>query len=287
MAMDPAEFTRASRAVWQEMARGWDERHAYLEARARPVAERMLQRAELAPGMTFLELAAGTGVVGLAGARAVAPGGRVILSDFSPAMLEAAERHATLLGIGGVEFRVLDAQAMDLPDDVADVVLCRWGYMLMPDPAAALAETRRVLRPGGRLACAVFAGPAENPWAALPARVLQERGHMPAASAGAPGILALGDHDRLAGLITGAGFATPLIEEVGFVWTFDGEDDFWRFVNDAAGALAMVIARLDPAERAQVKAEIMEALAPFTGSGGMELPALCLVASATRETAPA
>lgn len=280
MATDPAEFTRASHAVWQAMARGWDERHAYLETRARPVAERMLERAELAPGMTVLEVAAGTGVVGLAAARAVAPGGRVILSDFSPAMLEAAARHAAALGIEGVELRELDAQAMDLADDVADVVLCRWGYMLMPDPAAALAETRRVLRPGGRLSCAVFGEPAENPWAALPARVLQRRGHMPASSAAAPGILALGDRDRLAGLVTGAGFATPLIEEVGFVWTFDGEDDFWAFVNDAAGALAMVLARLDPAERAAVKAEIMETLAPFSGTGGMELPALCLVASA-------
>ncbi len=280
MATDPAEFTRASHAVWQAMARGWDERHAYLETRARPVAERMLERAALAPGMTVLEVAAGTGVVGLAAARAVAPGGRVILSDFSPAMLEAAARHAAALGIEGVEFRELDAQAMDLADDVADVVLCRWGYMLMPDPAAALAETRRVLRPGGRLSCAVFGEPAENPWAALPARVLQQRGHMPASSATAPGILALGDRDRLAGLITGAGFATPLIEEVGFVWTFDGEDDFWAFVNDAAGALAMVLARLDPAERAEVKAEVMETLAPFSGTGGMELPALCLVASA-------
>ncbi len=280
MATDPAEFTRASRAVWQAMARGWDERHAYVETRARAVAERMLERAALAPGMTVLELAAGTGVVGLAASAAVAPGGRVILSDFSPAMLEAAERHAAALGIGGVEFRVLDAQAMDLADDVADVVLCRWGYMLMPDPAAALAETRRVLRPGGVLSCAVFAGPAQNPWAALPARVLQERGHMPAASEGAPGILALGDPAGSRGLVTGAGFADPQIEEVAFSWTFDGEDDLWRYLNDAAGALAMVLARLDAAESAAVRAEVMEALAPFAGPAGIDLPAMCLVASA-------
>ena len=280
MSTDPAEFTHASRAVWQAMARGWDERHVYIETRARAVAERILERAELAPGLTVLEVAAGTGVVGLAAAAAVAPGGHVILSDFSPAMLEAAERHATALGIQGVEFRVLDAQAMDLAADVADVVLCRWGYMLMPDPAAALAETRRVLRPGGILSCAVFAGAAQNPWAAIPARVLEERGHMPPPAAGAPGILALGDPERLERLLTDAGFSAPRIEEVGFSWTFDGEDDLWRYLNDAAGALAMVLGRLDLAERAAVRAQVMEALAPFQGPGGFDLPAVCLVASA-------
>lgn len=281
MAVEPEEFTRASRAVWQAMARGWDERHVYVESRARAVAERILERAGLAPGMTVLEVAAGTGVVGLAAASAVAPGGRVILSDFSPAMLDAAARHATALGIEGVEFRVLDAQAMDLAADVADVVLCRWGYMLMPDPAAALAETRRVLRPGGRLSCAVFGGPVQNPWASIPARILQERGHMPPSSEGAPGILALGDPERLARLVTGAGFDTPLIEEVAFSWTFDDDDDLWRFLNDAAGALAMVLARLDLAESTAVRAEVMEALASFRGPGGLDLPAVCLVASAS------
>ena len=103
---------------------------------------------------------------------------------------------------------------------------------------------------------------------------------MPAASEGAPGILALGDPDRLAGLVTGAGFADPRIEEVAFSWTFDGEDDLWRYLNDAAGALAMVLARLDAAESAAVRAELMEALAPFAGPAGIELPAMCLVASA-------
>ena len=68
--MDRAEFARASHAVWESMAHGWDRRHAYLEERARPVAERMLERIAARPGQTILDLAAGTGVVGLAAARA-------------------------------------------------------------------------------------------------------------------------------------------------------------------------------------------------------------------------
>lgn len=279
--MGSPEFTRASRAVWESMAQGWDERHAYLEERARPVAERMLERAAPRPGETILDLAAGTGVVGLAAARAVAPEGRVIIGDFSPAMVEAARRHAAALGLENVDFRVLDAEALDLPADLVDVVLCRWGYMLMGDPGAALAESRRVLRPGGRLACAVFDGPRQNPWAALPSAVLNARGHMPAAESGAPGILALADRDRLEGLFARAGFANLRIEEVPFTWTFDDEDDYWAFLNDAAGALAMVIARLDDAERAAVRDQVAAELGPFRADGRIALPAQCLVASAS------
>jgi hypothetical protein len=96
--MDATQFRQASHAVWEAMAPGWDTRHAYFEERARPVAAHMLERLEPAPGETILELAAGTGVVGFAAAQLVEPGGTVIVSDFSLAMVEAASRHAADLG---------------------------------------------------------------------------------------------------------------------------------------------------------------------------------------------
>jgi ubiquinone/menaquinone biosynthesis C-methylase UbiE len=278
--MDATEFRRASHAVWEAMAAGWDDRHAYFEETARPVTERMLERLAPAPGNTILELAAGTGITGFAAAALVGPGGRVIVSDFSEAMVETAERRAAELGLGNVEFRVLDEEQLDLPDDAVDGVLCRWGYMLMADPAAALAETRRVLRNGGRLACAVFGAPEKNPWVGLPSRVLQERGHLPPPEVGAPGILALADDARLRGLFAGAGFSEPEIEETAFTWRFADTDDYWEFLSGAAGALAMVIGRLDEEERGRVREQVAERVAPFAGSGGIALPAVSLVASA-------
>src|SRR5262249_58988378 len=95
------------------------------------------------------------------------------------------------------------------PGARAGGVICRGASMLMPDPEAAFAETRRVLRRGGCLSCAVFAGAEQNPWAELPSRALYERGHMPPPEAGAPGILALADRERVSRLFTGAGFSAP------------------------------------------------------------------------------
>jgi SAM-dependent methyltransferase len=263
------------------MAPGWDDRHAYFEERALAVSERMLELLAASPGQTILELAAGTGVVGFAAAPVVGSDGRVIVSDFSEAMVEAAARHAEALGLENVECRVLDAERLDLPDDDVDGVLCRWGYMLLSDPEAAFAETRRVLRPNGCLSCAVFGGPEQNPWVALPSRVLNERGHMPPPDSSAPGVLALADHERLRRLFAGAGFSEPLIDEVAFTWRFPDTDAYWDFLTDAAGAIALVLDRLDDDEREGVREEIAARVAPHTGVAGIELPAVSIVAAAT------
>jgi SAM-dependent methyltransferase len=278
--MTTGDFKETSRSVWEAMAGGWSARHAYFEEVSGVVTERLLERLAPAPGQTILDVAAGSGIVGFSAASLVGPEGRVIVSDFAPAMVEAAARRADELGLTGVECRVLDAEALELADDAVDGVTCRWGYMLMGDPARALAETRRVLRPGGRFACAVFAGPGENPFAALPSRVLADRGHMAPPDSDAPGILALGDRNRLDALVRGAGFSDPAIEDVPFTWRFASADDYWAFLADAAGAIAMVLGRLDEGERKAVRAELEPLLAPFSATGGIELPSVSLVVSA-------
>jgi ubiquinone/menaquinone biosynthesis C-methylase UbiE len=278
--MNGTEFKRASQAVWEAMAQGWDDRHAYFEERAGPVTERMIERLAPTPGQTILDLAAGTGLVGFAAAELVDSDGRVIVSDFSQAMVESAKRRAARLGLANVECRVLDAERLDLPDEAVDGVLCRWGYMLMADPETALTETRRVLRSNGRLSCAVFAGPEQNPWVALPSHVLHERGHMPSPQAGTPGILALGDPNRLRHLVMQAGFSELHIDEVAFTWRFRDADDYWEFLTRAAGAIATVLDRLEEEERVLVRERIAERLQPFYIDEEIELPAVSLVARA-------
>jgi SAM-dependent methyltransferase len=275
-----ADYRRASQRVWQVVAPGWDERHAYVERVAGPVTQRMLDRLDAQPNDTILELAAGTGLVGFAAALAV-PGTRLILSDFSEPMVEAAHRHGRELRLDTVDYRVLDAEALALPDDSVDRVLCRWGYMLMADPGLALAETRRVLRQGGRLSAAVFGTPDRNPWVALPSRVLVERRHIPPPEAGAPGILALADAQRLGRLFTEAGFEGPQLDDVEFTWEFADEADYWRFLTGFAGAISMVLERLDEAERATVRADLESRLGPYRTDSGLELPAISVVASAS------
>ena len=171
-------------------------------------------------------------------------------------MVESARRRAAELGIGNAEFRVLDAQRLDLRDASVDGVLCRWGYMLMPDPAVALAETRRVLRPGGRVAFAVWGSADENPWASVGARVLLARGLMEPPEPDAPGPFRLHDPERLRALVAGAGLELGGLEDVGVTWLYESADEHWEATRDLSHMLNSVLERLDETEVEEVRAEI-------------------------------
>src|SRR5205085_3388175 len=115
VASSAGDYTSESRTRWERMAPGW-ERHSDRQWAATEIVSRdLVRRLDPEPGDVVLELAAGVGQTGLLVAEAVAPGGRVICTDFSPAMVEAARRLAARLGADGIEHRVMDAQALDLP----------------------------------------------------------------------------------------------------------------------------------------------------------------------------
>jgi SAM-dependent methyltransferase len=270
------DYRQASYEVWEAMAPGWERRQDYIWEVSRQIGERMLEALDPQPGDTVLELAAGTGETGFAAAAVVGAEGRLISTDFSPAMVEAARRRGEQLGLTNVDYEVMDAEKMDLEDDSVDGVLCRWGYMLMADPAAALAETRRVLREGGRVSFAVVGGPERNPWAAIPGGLLVEQGHMPPPERGAPGIFAIADEARIRELAVGAGFGEPDIEQVEMRWEFEDADDYWRFLTEIAGGVAMVIERLPEAERLTVREEVENRIEPLRSNGGYEIEGLTL-----------
>ena len=176
MSFDANDHRRESLAGWEDAASGWVRRADTIRSLGAPVSAWMLDAVSLQPGERVLELAAGLGETGMMAAEQVAPMGGVIISDQAESMLAGARARAQELELNNLEFRVLNGEWIDMPVASVDAVLCRWGYMLMADPAAALGETRRVLRPGGRVALAVWASVAENPWSALPAAELIERG---------------------------------------------------------------------------------------------------------------
>jgi ubiquinone/menaquinone biosynthesis C-methylase UbiE len=155
MSFDASAHRDASVRGWEEAASGWRRSQDMLREFGAPVSRWLIDAIAPAPGQRVLELCAGLGETGLAVAGLLAPGGDVIVSDQAEAMLAGARERASALGLENVEFRRLDAEWIDMAVASVDAVLCRWGYMLTADPLAALTETRRVLRPGGRVALAV------------------------------------------------------------------------------------------------------------------------------------
>jgi ubiquinone/menaquinone biosynthesis C-methylase UbiE len=276
MGTDLDAYREQSLETWGKMAPGWEERNEWMAGVTRRVNEWIVEHADPQPGQTVLDIAAGPGDLGFQASARVGSGGSVLSTDFSPEMVEAARRLGTARGLDNVEYRVLDAERMDLDDESVDAVVCRWGYMLMADPAAALAETRRVLRGGGPLAFAVWASPERNPWAALPAITLVQRGHLPPPEPGAPGIFAMADPESIRGLVAGAGFGEPELEEIAFDFRYADFDDFWDVLVRIAGPLARAIAALPEDERRPTREAIEQSIAPFRkDDGSYATPAVC------------
>jgi SAM-dependent methyltransferase len=278
--MDREEYRRTALENWQTIASGWERRREQIEKTTRPVTEWMVRALDPQPGDTVLELAAGPGDVGFAAAPLLGEDGHLISSDFSSEMVEVARRRAAELGLGNVEHRQIDAEVIPLEDGSVDGVLCRFGLMLMPDPEAVVAEMRRVLRPGGRLALAVWSTGQRNPWVTVAGRILVELGHAPPPDPDAPGPFVLAENERLRDLLEGGGFSAVNLEEVPLLLKYDDVDDYIAVSTETSGMLARIWREVSAAERVVIVARLTEDFEPFAVEGGYELPGVAVVASA-------
>jgi SAM-dependent methyltransferase len=281
MSFDANAHRDASLQGWEEAAAGWVRSQELLREFGAPVSHWMLEAVAPQPGQRVLELAAGLGETGLLAAELVAPVGGAIISDQAEAMLAGARERAAQLGLANVEFQVINAEWIDLPVASVDVVLCRWGYMLMADPAAALGETRRVLRSEGRAGLAVWDSIELNPWAALPGLELRGRG-LVTPQPGTPGPFALGDEARLLELLEQAGFADVRIEALDLHRRHASFAEFWQSTLDLSRATHDAVMARPAAEIAEIEAAVKARFAPYEApDGGLDIPARTLVASAS------
>ncbi|MGI8902222.1 MAG: class I SAM-dependent methyltransferase [Solirubrobacteraceae bacterium] len=267
---------------WERSAAGWGRQADRFRAVAMPVSTWMIQHMALAPGQRVLELAAGPGDTGFLAAEAIAPGGTLVCSDGAEGMLEVARGRATRLGIENVEFQRLELEWIDLPTASVDAIVCRWGFMLSADPAAAFQEARRVLKPGGRVALAVWDAAERNPWATIPRAALLTLGHTSPADPSGPGMFALAAPGRLREMLAGAGFLDMLVEGVELDRDYPGLEDYLGETRDLARSFAEAWEGLTDEQRAEVRRTIASLAEPFTAAdGSLRLPGRTLVAGAS------
>ncbi len=282
MSFDPSAHRDASLQNWEEAASGWTRQQRAMREFSAPVSHWMLDAIELQPGERVLELAAGLGETGMLAAELVAPMGGVIVSDQAEGMLSGARERAIALGLSNVEFRVLNAEWIDLPVASVDAVLCRWGYMLMADPPAALIETRRVLRPGGRVAFAVWDSVRAEPLGPASLAGTDRARPQHSTRAGDSGAVCAGQPERMGELLQQAGFADVRLQALDLHRRHASFEEFWDSTLDLSRALHDAVLDRPEPEIAEIYAALAERFAPYTADdGSLDIPGRTLVASAS------
>ena len=193
------------------------------------------------PGASVLDVGGGYGEPSLTAARAVGPGGHVVCTDISEEMLATARERAVDAGFTNIEFIALDAEELAFDAEIFDAVLSRATLMFLPDVVGTLRRLHGFLKPGGRLAASVW-GPVPDVQFAAAFPVVARELELPPPPPGHPGAFALSDPERLADLVTEAGFGDVATGSVSVIFEAESPEAFADFIRDVAPRLTTMLA---------------------------------------------
>jgi len=275
--MDARLQRRVQRYGWDLAATAYE---TLWQAQLAEAQALLLALAELAPAERVLDVACGTGLISFAAAQAVGPAGRVLGVDLSEKMVETAFEAARRRGLGHAGFARMDAESLDLADASFDVVLCGLGLMYLPEPEQALREMRRALRPGGRIALAVWGERSRCGWSPLFEIVDAE-----VASDVCPLFFRLGEGETLARLCSDAGFAVTSARRIDTTLAYADAAQACAaaFVG---GPVALAWSRLDTPARERVSTRYLEAIEPWRERRGYRIPGEFVVVAARLRESP-
>jgi len=270
--MDAKLQIRVQRYGWDAAAAvyddGWRDNLA-------PAQEAVLNACDLRPGQKVIETAAGSGLATFPAASAVAPNGEIVATDLSGEMVALGNGAAQKAQLSTVNFERMNCEALDFSDNVFDRAFCSLGLMYVPNPRQALAEMKRVLKPGGRASVVVWGERRNCGWADIfpivDARVNSEVCPM-FFGLGAPGALI---HD-----MREAGFESIEEQRIQSTLCYENEDQLLSAVIDG-GAVAMAAKRFDPNTKADVEREFLASVASWRDGDSFEIPGEFLIASGT------
>ena len=279
---DPDRYKTTTREQWQSAADAWDRWTPTLQAWLGPATEVMLNLAAVGPGDRVLDVAAGAGEPAITTAKRVGPTGSVLATDISPNILACARRAAAAQGVTNLETRVMDGEHLDLPDASFDAVLSRVGLIYFPDRQRALAEMRRVLRPGGRVATMVYSTADRNQFFSVPIDIIRRRAQLPPPVPGQPGPFSLGGPGVLEDAYRQAGFGQIVVRTLDAPVRMASVAEYVRFADEAFGALHQMLADMPEPDREATWDEITRELRQFEGPEGFVGPCEMIVGVGTK-----
>ena len=268
---------------WSESAPYWQRNREVIRSMFEPVTRALLSEAEISKGDAVLDVAGGTGEPSMTIAEVVGPSGEVVCTDAVAGMVRAAKEESVRLGLRNIRFLGCVAGALPFRDGEFNHSVSRLGLMFFPDPVAALEEMLRVVKPGGRVALAVWAGREFNPFFRTISEVMSRYIEPAPEEADAPGAFRFETPGAVPGLLKQAKAREIREREVDFYIEAPVTlQDFWRVRSEMSDTLREKIARLSEEERSRAGREVSEKMRAYFPDDRMKIPARVIIASGTK-----
>src|ERR1700681_3804614 len=192
---------------WSESAPYWEKHRETIREMFAPITQALIEDAEINTRRVVLDVATGPGEPALSIADLVGPEGKVVGVDAVPEMVEAARRAGERRGFHNASFKVAFADDLPFPANTFDAVVSRFGVMFFPSPVDSVREMLRVLKPGGRIAMAVWHFAERNPFHYVLSQVVERYVDSPAPVPNSPDAFRFADPGKLLAIVSSAGAA--------------------------------------------------------------------------------
>lgn len=276
MEQQQQEIREQQKASWNKFSPGWKKWNDLTMTFLKPNGDEIIRLINPKGTDIVLDIASGTGEPGMTIATML-NGGKVVMTDLSEDMLEIARENAAKRGIKNIETQVCDVCELPFADNTFDAISCRFGFMFFPDMLLATKEIFRVLKPGGKIATAVWNVPEKNFWVTAIGGTISRNMQLPPPPAGAPGMFRCSASGLIQNLFQQAGLRNTSEKEVIGKLNCGTADVYWNMMTEVAAPFVAALSKADDAMRKKIKEEVYQAINQKYPDGNVMIGSSALV----------
>jgi ubiquinone/menaquinone biosynthesis C-methylase UbiE len=269
---------------WSESAPYWEKYRTAIREMFAPVTQALIEDAGITSRSTVLDVATGTGEPALSIANLVGPEGKVVGTDAVPEMVEAARRESSRRKLQNASFEVASSDSLPFPANTFDAAVSRFGVMFFRSPVDCVRDVLRVLKPGARIAMAVWHFAERNPFDYTVSQVVERYVESTAPTQCSPDMFRFAKPGELLAVLLRAGATLTSERPLQFsIRASMSVEDFWTLRSEMSEKLRTRLAPLSKPQIAKLKREVIEALSVYSSERGMSFPAEVLIVSGAKE----